>query len=275
LHQEYIESLAIIAWHNGDEFEFPQGMVRDGWYGITGYPTVWFDGWKDVIGGYDPTSYPYYVPVMLERVPYPSNYEVHISITNVDVTELNVEATVDIKNGNSTENLAGFVVLTETDLVSPGNENQYFVARNVYPDAMGLPIDFSSQTSHTWNTAITIEDNYVLQNCEIIVFIENMDTKEIYQGTSKMAYEITGVGDALPKIPELNVYPNPANDRVTIKASQDIGNIRVYNHERQLVYDINGNSKIMNINTVRFAAGLYLFQVQTADGMFVKRVTIE
>jgi len=275
LHQEYIETLAIIAWHNGDEFEFAQGMVRDGWYGITGYPTVWFDGWKDVIGGYNPTSYPYYVPVMEERVPYPSNFEVNISITNVDGINLNVESTVDIKNGNSTENLAVFVVLTETDLDSPGNEIQTFVARNVYPDGMGLSVDFSSQTSVTWNTAVTIEDNYVIENCEIIVFIQNIDTKEIYQATSKMADEITGLEHAQTIEAPIQVYPNPADGRVNIKATSEIENIRVYNHVGQLVYDISGSSKIMNLNTDHLGSGMYIFKVQTTAGLFVESVIIE
>lgn len=191
LHPEYIESLAIIGWHNNDEFEFPEGMVRDGWYGITGYPTVWFDGWTAVVGGYQPSSYPYYIPVMEERVPWPSNFEVNMEITPTEGTDYNVTTHIDIKLGNSTENLAGFVVLTETDLASPGSENQNFVARNVWPDAMGLPLDFSTETSHTWNTVVTIEDDYVLENCEVVAFIQNMDTKEIYQGTSLMMTEIT------------------------------------------------------------------------------------
>jgi hypothetical protein len=191
LQQDYPESLAIIAWHNGDEFEFPQGMVRDGWYGIAGYPTVWFDGYADVVGGYQPSSYPYYVPVMQERVPWPSNFEVFIEITPTEGTDYNVFTKIEIKNGNSTENLAGFVVLTENDIPSPGNENQFWVARNVWPDAMGLPLDFSVETSHTWNTVVTIEDDYVYENCEAIAFIQNMDTKEIYQATSLMMTEVT------------------------------------------------------------------------------------
>jgi len=191
LQQDYPESLAIIAWHNGDEFEFPQGMVRDGWYGISGYPTVWFDGYAEVIGGYEPSSYPYYVPVMEERVPWPSNFEVFMEITPTESTDYNVTTKIEIKNGNSTENLAGFVVLTETDIPSPGNENQFWVARDVWPDAMGLPLDFSIETSHTWNTVVTIEDDYVYENCEAIAFIQNMDTKEIYQSTSLLMTEVT------------------------------------------------------------------------------------
>lgn len=249
-------------------------MVRDGWYGITGYPTVWFDGWQDVIGGYDPTSYPYYVPVMEERVPYPSNFEVSLSAVTTDEMNLEIETSIEIKNGNSAENLAGFVVLTETDLESPGNEIQNFVARNVYPDAMGTPLDFSTQTTQSWTTTVTIEDAYVLENCEVVAFIQNMDTKEIYQGTSMMASLLTGVGSQEIGN-DLQVFPNPATDRVNIKASNEIENIRVYNHVGQLVYETKGSSKIMNLSTDHLGSGMYIFKVQTTAGLFVESVIIE
>lgn len=249
-------------------------MVRDGWYSITGYPTVWFDGWQSVVGGYQPSSYPYYVPVMDERVPYPSNFKVTFDIHNVDGTNLNVESTVEIKNGNNSENLAVFVVLTETDLESPGNENQNFVARNVYPDGMGMPVDFSTQTSVTWETPVTIEDEYEIENCEIVVFIQNMDTKEIYQGDSKMAYEIVGYEEITTKA-GLTVFPNPATGRVNINANAEIEQLSIFNHVGQLIYKVEGSSNIMNLNTNGFEPGLYLFKVQTESGPFVESVIIK
>jgi len=192
LLQDYPEELAIIAWHTGDEFEFPGSTARDGMWGITGYPTVWFDGYQDVVGGYTPSSYPYYVPVMQERVPWPSNFEVFMEITNTEATDYNVDVRIDIKHGNSTENLTGFVVLTETDVLSPGNEDQAWVARAVWPDAtIGTPLDYSVETSYTWNTVVTIQDDYIYENCEVIAFIQNMDTKEIYQSYSLMMTEVT------------------------------------------------------------------------------------
>lgn len=192
LQQDYPEELAIIAWHTGDEFEFTGSTNRTNWWGVTGFPTVWFDGYTSVIGGYQPSSYPYYVPVMQERVPWPSSYEVFMEITNTESTDYYVTVRIDKKFGYTTENLAAFVVLTETDVVSPGNEDQAWVARSVFPDATtGYPIDFSADTTITFSTTITIEDDYIFENCEVIAFIENMTTREIYQGTSLMATEVT------------------------------------------------------------------------------------
>lgn len=274
LHQENPATVTVIAWHNGDEFEFPEGMIRDGWYSITGYPTVWFDGWQSVVGGYTPTSYPYYVPVYEERIGTPSNFSIEMEITNTDVTDYYVSATFEILEGINTENLATFVVLTETDLESPGSENQNFVARNVWPDAMGAPIDFSTQTIQTVNTVITLEDDYVFENCEVIVFLQNMDTKEIYQATSLMMTDLVGI-DKKMETSIVSIYPNPAIDRVNIKAGSKIERIEIFNHLGQLAYQSSTSSNILNIDISGMKPGIYFFKLLTKEGTITKQVMID
>ena len=362
LHEEYAEELAIVAWHNNDQFSFAQGDARDNWYGITGYPTVWFDGWTSVVGGYQPSSYPYYVPVMDERIPYPSNFEVFMEITPTEGTDYNVTVQIDIKNGNSTENLAGFVVLTESDLVASGSAYQFWVARNVWPSAMGMPLDYSVETSYNWNTVVTIEDNYNIENCEAIAFIQNMDTKEIYQGASLMmtdvttafppatnlmfglvgsdvvlswtepesdglvgynvyhAYDggefevvamvqettfthvdpewglheyyvtaqyvsdeseptatvevlLTGIGEDFSQ--SVSIYPNPATDRLYIKAAQPIESVEIYNYTGQLVQQVETDAPIINLNVAGLDAGIYMLRLKTENGTATRSVVIE
>jgi len=272
LHQEFPATTAVIAWHNGDEFEFPQGMVRDGWYGITGYPTVWFDGVTDVIGGGVP-MYPYYLPVYEERIGTPSNFGIEMEISNVDGTDYNVDATVELFEGINTENLAYFVVLTETDLESPGSETQTFVARNVYPDGMGLPVDFSTQTTQSFNTVITLEDEYVFENCEVIVFIQNMDTREIYQGTSQMMTEIVGMDEV--KTFEMEVYPNPSTNRVTIKAGSSIQKLEIFNQLGQMVKQIESDYHILNMDVSDLDKGIYLVKVISHNKEITRKLVIE
>ena len=274
LHQENPNTISVIAWHVGDVFELPEGIVRDDWYAIEGYPTVWFDGWENVLGGYTPTSYPYYVPVYEERIGIPSNFSIEMEITNTDATEYNVDATVEVLEGVNTENLAFFVVLTETDLESSGDENQNFVARNVYPDAMGLPVDFSVQTIQTFNTVITLEDEYVFENCEVIVFIQNMDTKEIYQGTSLMMTDITIGLDEPHQLSKVEVYPNPTSDVVNIHAGNEIKKVSVYNNNGQLVFEKTASTKHYHLSTSGFETGLYLFRIETMSGIITSKVNV-
>ena len=274
LQQRYADTLAVIAWHIGDAFEIPAGTARDAWYRINGYPTVWFDGWENVIGAYPPDNYTYFNFKMKKRVPYPSNFEVSVVLNEIGNNTLRAHSTIEILQGNSDENLAAFVVLTESDLPSPGNENQNFVARKVYPDAMGRPLDFSAQTIHSWDTDISIEPDYDIKNCEIVVFIQNTDTKEIYQGTSRMADDITGVDEPVQS-DDLTFFPNPARDRLTIKSNHQILRVSVFNIHGQKVIEVRGTDNMLHINTGYFEPGIYVFRVQTDKEIATQMVVIE
>lgn len=274
LQQHYADTLAVIAWHIGDAFEIPVGTTRDAWYRINGYPTVWFDGWENVIGAYPPDNYPYFNFKMEKRVPYPSNYEVSVVLSEPGDNTLRAHSTVKILQGNTSENLAAFVVLTESNLPSPGNENQNFVARKVYPDAMGRPLDFSMQSVHSWDTDITIEQNYNRDKCEIVVFVQNMDTQEIYQATSRMAEDITSV-ISTNTIPEINIFPNPASETLEIKAASEIEQVLVFNDFGERVMEMENTTNFLRLNLQGFDSGIYFIRVQTANNSSSEKVIIQ
>jgi len=262
----------VIAWHIYDEFEFPEGMVRFDWFEVVGYPTVWFDGVTAIVGTGQP-MFPVFLPLYEERIDYPSNFNIEMEISNVEGIDYNVNTTIELLEGINTENLALFVVLTESDLESPGVENQNFVARNIYPDGMGLAVDFSTQAIQTFNTIITLEDEYVFENCEVVVFIQNMDTKEIYQGTSKMMTEIVGMSKV--KTTELEVYPNPASNRLTIKYCSSIEQLQIYNQVGQLVKHTKSDSNILNLNMSEFGPGIYFIKVFSSNQVITRKLVIE
>jgi hypothetical protein len=274
LHQEFPESLAIIEWHNGDEFATDWSNARISFYGVTGFPTAEFDGILEVVGGYQPSSYEYYVPPFTERINTPSNFNIDLDIEATDGTDYTLTSTFEILEGTNSENLKALIVLTETDVTAIGAENQNFVARQVYPDINGTTLDFSSQTVHTLSTTITLEDGYVLENCEVVVFIQNMDTKEIYQGTSIMVNNAyVGIEDE-KVMEEVSVYPNPASEVVNIRSGSEIVHLAVFNHSGQLVYHADAGTTTYNLSVGSFESGLYLFRVTTAEGATTKRIVI-
>ena len=275
LSQDYPDSLVIIAWHIGsslDPWEFQGSIERVGYMGALGFPTVWFSGFYELIGASPPSAYPVYLPVMQEDVIYPSNFEINMEITNANNNDYNVTVTTDILIGNNTENLAGFVVLTESGLIYEGDHYDW-VARKVWPDGnVGTPLDFSVETSHTWNTVVTLENNYVYENCEVVVFIQNMDTKEIYQANSMMMTEITDIADN--SLAKVELYPNPANNRLTINSPEVIKDVMVYNQVGQLIKQFSASSKNINLNVSNLKQGVYIFKVFTEKGLIVKQVVI-
>lgn len=208
------------------------------------------------------------------RIDIPSNFKVNLEITNTDATDYNVWASFEIMEGSSTENLAAFVVLTESHIPYTGLEDQPFVARSVWPDAtVGQALDFSSQTLQEINTTVTLEDDYVFENCEVVVFLQNMDTKEIYQGTSKMMTEIVGIKQT--NVAKLEVYPNPATNRVTIKSGSPIEQVEMYNQVGQLIKQIGTDSNILNLNVAEFDSGIYFIKVCSHDQVITRKLVIE
>jgi hypothetical protein len=71
------------------------------------------------------------------------------------------------------------------------------------------------------------------------------------------------------------VYPNPASSIVNISSEFDIQSVRVYNHAGQAVANENTNTKFYQFDASQFTPGLYLFQIETAEGTITKRIIIE
>ncbi len=276
LHQEFPGSISIIEWHYGDEFATDESVSRIFFYGINGLPTSEVDGILEYLGGGPPSAYNDLLPLIQERLEEPSNFNITIQIEQGEGTDYNVTTTWKILDGSNAEDLAAFVVVTESDCFSPGNDNQNFVGRKIYPDENGNPLNFSIQSSYTLTHTITIEDDWIPENCEIVAFLQNMTTKEIYQGSSAILNEAyVGVDPVEPFGAELTIYPNPVNDVVNINSGKEIVRLEVYDRNGRVVYRTPVNTTICNLNVKRFSRGLYFFRVTTNDGTYVKRVVVE
>ncbi|NOU45813.1 MAG: T9SS type A sorting domain-containing protein, partial [Bacteroidales bacterium] len=70
------------------------------------------------------------------------------------------------------------------------------------------------------------------------------------------------------------MYPNPANESVTIESSK-MNRVIVMNTVGQVVYDVmaNGANKVI-LNTVDYEAGVYVVRIEAAEGTVSQRVTI-
>jgi hypothetical protein len=62
------------------------------------------------------------------------------------------------------------------------------------------------------------------------------------------------------------VYPNPANDQVTVKSNTVINSLQVFSNMGQMVFSTNVNSEETTINTSTFNAGVYFIKVNTTEG---------
>ena len=275
MHNEFPETLAAIAWHVTDDFTIPAVPARHAWYKNEGCPTTWFDGKVKLTGGSTPSNYSRYLPVFEQRMSTPVNFRINMELSHINASDYKAKVSFEILEGVNTENLSAFIALTETGIPFTGLSDQIFVARSVWPNAtVGQPMDFSSQSVIELETTVTPKASYVLENCEVVVWLQNMDTKEIYQGTSLMLTDIVGMKN-LHEFVGMEVYPNPASDRVTIKSASTIENLEIYNQLGQLVKQHKVNSNLVNLDVSGLNSGIYFIKAYSSNKVSTRKLVIE
>jgi len=75
------------------------------------------------------------------------------------------------------------------------------------------------------------------------------------------------------KVSEVNIYPNPANDFVTVECQNIIKSATIYSASGQLIKGIQGSSsKQMKIEREKLARGLYYIKITTEKETLIKKV---
>jgi hypothetical protein len=70
------------------------------------------------------------------------------------------------------------------------------------------------------------------------------------------------------------IYPNPTQDIVQILSDEIINTIRVFNTLGQIVYSIDANASVYNMNLGFLHDGFYIVEVSTANGTINKQIVI-
>ena len=71
----------------------------------------------------------------------------------------------------------------------------------------------------------------------------------------------------------ISLYPNPVNDKVTIKA-EDLKYIAISNLLGQTIFDGNASGNEFEYDFSKHKAGIYLIRIETASGVVVKKVSV-
>ena len=165
-----------------------------------------------------------------------------------------------------------------------------WIVRKMLPDAAGsylnqdFLIDDSVKITQSWN--FKLSDFYdTTNNIEVVAFIQNSTTKEVYQAartgangntSTPILTDIDGVADIEDN---LLVYPVPSDDVVNVL----FGNDTKAEMEYSLINDIGLNVasgkidkgvRMISFNTKQFAAGLYYLSISKEDGSKLNRKII-
>ena len=120
----------------------------------------------------------------------------------------------------SYSNLVLHLALTESDIAFnwQGQTMVHNAERLMIPNELGTALDFTSGNTVDINLNFTMNSNWVAENCELVSFIQNLDGKEILQGTkiavtdlSMLPVELTSF-TATAKAGKVNLIWNTATE---------------------------------------------------------------
>ena len=195
------KEVAVIEYHNGDDYTNSYGSSRQSYYGITGIPTAEFDGIVEVGGGNHTTSlYPTYLQKYNQRIAIPSSFTIEIEGSNSGMTDYEVNITVTKVATVSSTNLVLHFALTESEIMEnwQGMNKLDFVERLMWPNQYGTALDFSSSDVIEITASFTMQPSWVNEHCEVVAFIQDPSTKEIFQGAKAeiMDFGSSNINDA-------------------------------------------------------------------------------
>ncbi len=180
------KEVAVIEYHNGDDYTNSYGSSRQSYYGITGIPTAEFDGIIEVGGGNHTTSlYPTYLQKYNQRINIPSSFTIDIEGNSSGMTDYEINITVTKVATVNSSNLVLHFALTESEIMEnwQGMNKLDFVERLMWPNQYGTALDFSSGDVNEITATFTMDPTWEYEHCEVVAFIQDPSTKEIFQGT--------------------------------------------------------------------------------------------
>ncbi|MTI40522.1 T9SS type A sorting domain-containing protein [Fulvivirga lutimaris] len=247
---------------------------RVAYYGVTNSPTTLIDGegepslissgWGDIL--------------FSQKTLVTSPFSI-VSGTSIVEQDLQVNIVVTADAPITDDNSIVHVVLAEKDVNSA--EFIYKMIK-MLPNAAGTKLNngLAIGQGETFNINLETKINEPLDPAlsAIIVFIQNEDTGIVYQAAVNNLSELPPVVTSLNELANkaFDLYPNPANDQVTILFNQNLrnGTLKIYDNFGKLVFDKTIEETSLTLSTHDFASGMYHIQVSNDDKVLRKRLII-
>ncbi len=206
---------------------------------------------------------------------------------------LEVSVTLNPLKDLGTNNILQIAVVEDSYNNTKGNNGEtdfYQVLRKLLPNGNGTLVDLSSgKVTHSESYTFTVGNvntgNYNLwkglDNCHIVVFVQNQVGKEILQAKVLPISLISDIKEEISIDNPIDIFPNPAKDVVSISLAKcnDLSkiSISIMNTLGQIVYAGSlqpSNDKHFTINISDIATGVYYINVNVDSKMFSKKFVV-
>ena len=253
------------VWDTNDPFRLAVNDTIAGWYGVSGTPTSMIDGIIEVGGGYTGV-YDTIRAAYEKRDSVPSPVEIADTGSFTGPNQLRLITNV-INHGDipSTWDLRLKYILRETNIPYKWEteDSIYWAVRTIQPNIGGVPFANAVVDTQTF----TIDSSWDINKCYIAVYVQDQNTKEIFQAKEIKVSDFMGI--------KTNCNPETKENRAKISFIK--GKLRVNiggtpNGAKLTVYDLIGR-RLMNEKLRKGENLIALKGSVKRNGVYFVRVT--
>ncbi|MBQ2488293.1 MAG: T9SS type A sorting domain-containing protein [Bacteroidales bacterium] len=293
-----------MSWPgNGDPYYTSEGYTRRAYYNVSSVPWLRVDG--TIYAG---NSGSYTATVLKNEAQKPSFVEMNGSLSYDGAKRYMAEITVKpVKDISGDVRL--FAALVESKTVKNIADeylNQYgpatFAAnwdtvfhhvmkKFLTPVSTGTAVTLKEDSVLHFNLSYEFQGNYRLPNnaqdpinlntehsvedfnhIYLVYWLQDYKTMEVFQA-GKTEGPLS-VAESRSSLADVKVFPNPASDMLQIRSDVEFSAVRIVNMAGQVVRQLSAEGMECSLSVQGLAAGLYILQLQTANGTVNTKVQV-
>lgn len=251
----------------GDKYYIEDCGIRGNYYGVTGVPSIIFDG------------------TTTTKEPEQSNFDnsyatpAYVKITGgYEIDNKNITVKASINPYIDIEDAKLFMTVNEKtttgNIGSNGLKEFHHVLMCMVTGSEGLDTSFYAGKKQEYEFVYDMSSTNVeeMEDLEVAVWIQSYDTKEVHNSAvlTEGFKEDDEDNITETETSSVKIYPNPVKDNIFISCNESIDEITVYNVLGVIVYkenDFSGN----NIDVSDLNDGIYFIQIKTDNNHIIKQ----
>ncbi len=280
------QQVAVVENHNGDTYAYTASNARNSYYGITGYPTAIFDGYKLLVGGDHSVSlYTSYLPIYESEYAFKTAFGITIGDGTRVGNDYSLSVIVDRfgETPFANSNLVLHLALTQSHIMVnwQGQTHLEYVSRVMAPDASGTTISLQTANQVTVPLTFTINPSWggdLITDYELVAWVQDLTTREVVDAEKVNLQSIlVAINEHGNNSGDMRIYPNPAKNTVTIETSQSggEGTLSIFNASGQELLKKKVVSDKTQLDLGGFARGVYTIRLLVNDKVEVRKIVKE